>query len=193
MSEEKPKRTNKRPEQAAEAPTSQPAATAEEPLAPLGGEEGEVTETAPAPAPPEAPVQEAPPTVQAAPEVIVRSSSAKSSGMVLVANHHTGGITFPRRGPGGVIVAPLRLAPGTTTIVDAAEWEERKKMKVVQYYIEKGLISEISREGKVSVTDATSTDLEIPNHLMSDEELLVQGDTAKAGVRKANAGTVEIK
>lgn len=110
---------------------------------------------------------------------------------VLVANQHTGGITFPRTGANGVIAPPLRLAPGTVTEIDATEWAERKKMKVVRHYLDAGLLAEVKRKGNVPVLSESTTNLQPPENLQTDAELR-QGDTAKAGVRKENAGTVTV-
>lgn len=110
---------------------------------------------------------------------------------IIVANHHTGGIMFPRRTPEGVTLPPLRLAPGTTTVVDAEEWKKRKQMKVVQYYLDAGILSETIREGAVPVTDSTSTELQIPEHLQVEEQKGKE-EPVKASVRKQNAGEVKI-
>lgn len=110
---------------------------------------------------------------------------------IIVANHHTGGIMFPRRGEGGITLPPLRLAPGTTTTVDAEEWKKRKKMKVIQYYLDAGILSEVSREGAVPVSTATSTELPVPEHLQAAEQTGKE-EPVKASVRKQNAGEVKI-
>ena len=119
---------------------------------------------------------------------------AASKGKVLVANYHTGGITFPRRSPDNkLLLKPLRLHPGTTTEVDAEEWAKHKKIKTVQLYMDKGLIAEVKRnDADVPMKESTSSDLEIPEHLQTDEEAL-QGNMLEANVRKAKPGTVEIK
>lgn len=129
-------------------------------------------------------------------EKIQQSSAipASSKGTVLVANYHTGGIVFPRRSPDGkILLKPLRLAPGTTTPVDADEWAKHITIKTVQHYIDKGLIAEVKRnDAEVPMKESTSSDLKIPEHLQTDEETL-QGNMLQANVRKANLGTVEIK
>ena len=119
---------------------------------------------------------------------------ASSKGTVLVANYHTGGIVFPRRSPDGkILLKPLRLAPGTTTPVDADEWAKHITIKTVQHYMDKGLIAEVKRnDADVPMKESTSSDLEIPEHLQTDEEAL-QGNMLEANVRKAKPGTVEIK
>ena len=120
----------------------------------------------------------------------------RTKGTILVANYHTGGITFPRRSTDGtVLLKPLRLAPGTTTHVDAAEWAERKQLVVVQHYIDRGLIAEVSEDRpSVPVTDGTSTKLEIPEHLMTDAEVIAgKDDTVKAKIVRTKAGEATIK
>jgi hypothetical protein len=90
------------------------------------------------------------------------------------------------------LLKPLRLAPGTTTPVDADEWAKHITIKTVQHYMDKGLIAEVKRnDADVPMKESTSSDLEIPEHLQTDEEALEQGE-AKANVRKANPGTVKI-
>lgn len=116
---------------------------------------------------------------------------APPSTNVLVANQHMGGITFPRRVAGGLTVKPLRLAPGTVTQLDRAEWDAIKTNRLVQHYLDAGLIAEVNRDGAVPVLSETSSDLQIPENLKSADELMEQGG-ATAGVRKANAGSVTI-
>lgn len=121
-----------------------------------------------------------------APEIMVN----KAVGTVLVANQHTGGVTFPRKGPGGMVAKPLRLAPGEVTEVDADEWAKYKKMPLVQHYLDAGLLAEAQKKGAVPVLSQSTSDLPIPEHLQTEEES--KGDTAKAGVRREKAGTVTI-
>jgi hypothetical protein len=115
-------------------------------------------------------------------------------GKVRVANHHTGDILFPvvKVLEGGVRIPhpPLVLHAGVVTHVDADHWEELKKITVVQHYLDKGLIGEVTKDGAVSVTDATSTDLEacIPEHLQNEEQA---GNVATASVVKTKVGEVK--
>ena len=118
----------------------------------------------------------------------------RTKGTILIANYHTGGITFPRKSENGVLLKPLRLPPGTTTPVDAAEWVERKQVKVVQLYMDKGLIAEVTENRPVvPVTSGTSSELEIPEHLLTDEEAMQgQEASAKAKVVRKNVGVATI-
>jgi len=137
-------------------------------------------------APVQAPVEAA---VASAPQIMVKASG----GDVFVANQHTGGITFPMRGEGGIVVPPLRLAPGQVTRVPADEWEKRKRMVVVQHYLDKRILVEVQHAAGVVVpmTSETSSELLIPENLQTDAEAL-QGQMASAAVTKANAGEVTI-
>jgi hypothetical protein len=123
------------------------------------------------------------------PEVIVKGGADGGSEMVLVANQHTGNIMLPRKGGQGISLPPIILHAGHVTPVPRDEWNERKKIQVVQYYLDRNLLAEVRREGVVPVIDATSTELTPPEHLQSEEE---QGVHAKAGVRKANTAEVKI-
>lgn len=128
------------------------------------------------------------PVIESAPEIMV-----KPSGDVFVANQHTGGITFPMRGEGGIVVPPLRLAPGQVTRVPADEWEKRKRMLVVQYYLDKRILVEVQQAAGVVVpmTSETSSELIIPENLQTDAEAM-QGQMGSAAITKANAGQVTI-
>jgi len=123
-----------------------------------------------------------------APEVI----APRTDGMILIANHHTGGITFPMRDGNGTVLPPLRLAPGVVSLIPADEWQKRKKMLVVQHYLDKGLLAEVRTDnGPVPVLCSTSTELIIPENLRNEQE---EGQYAKAGLDqgKTRAGTITI-
>lgn len=128
-------------------------------------------------------------TTPALPEINVTNSSSKVT--VLVANQHTGAIMFPRKGESGVSLSPLILGPGVVTEIDADEWNLRKKNVVVQAYMDRRLIVEVDRRGAVPVLSQTSSELEIPEHLQTEEE---QGAYATASVRsdRTKIGEVSI-
>lgn len=159
----------------------------------------EVTTPGPvAPAAEVAPVEPIVETVVAPAEVIVAPATPEimvkpsSGGVVFVANQHTGGITFPMRGEGGIVVPPLRLAPGQVTPVPAEEWEKRKRMLVVQHYLDKRILVEVQQGGVVvPMTSETSSELLIPENLQTDAEAM-QGQMGSAAITKANAGQVTI-
>lgn len=114
---------------------------------------------------------------------IVDEKAGKNT--VMVANQHTGHIIFPRKGEGGVSVNPLILAPGCVTTLSKEEWELRKAGKVVQYYLDRGLLAEVNRGGTCAM-DETSTDLPIPENLQDNQ---MQGKDAVAGVREDRTRT----
>lgn len=103
----------------------------------------------------------------AAPAVIGTSSGTK----VLVANHHTAPILFPRSAAVGVNIDPIVLAPGSVTSIDSDEWTARKRNKTVQYYLDHGIITETERMvAQVSVTEVTTANAPIPANLQTAEE-----------------------
>jgi hypothetical protein len=109
----------------------------------------------------------------------------------LVANQHTAPIMMPRSAPGGIFMPPLILPPGQITRIDAEEWELRKTIPSVQYYLDKQLLQEVGRlGGQVPMSDTTS-DLVVPAHLSTEEH---QGKEAPANARvtKTAASTVEV-
>jgi len=114
-----------------------------------------------------------------------------AAGKVRVANYHTGGIVFPRSGANGVVLPPLRLAPGRTTEVDKEEWDKRKAMPIVQKYLDKGLLGVVRKEGAVPVSETTSTELTIPDHLTNEEETGAT-ETVKVKVKRSRAGSVQV-
>ncbi len=122
--------------------------------------------------------------------------AVKKSSVVLIANQHTGGIVFPRKGEGGVHVPPLRLPPGSVTPVDREEWEARKKSKVVQYYLDAGLLAEVNRMGPVPVLDSTTSSPEVPEHLQTEEhkgkQIVQEAAPATARVRQAKTATITL-
>lgn len=121
-------------------------------------------------------------------EIIV-SGGSSSKKTVLVANQYSGIIMFPRRGEGGVSLNPLMLAPGMVTEIDASEWEQRKKSKVVQSYMDNKLLVEVQGFGVVPTVDVLTKELIVPEHLRTAEE---QGAYATASVRTDRTKTGEI-
>lgn len=115
----------------------------------------------------------------------------KTVGTVLVANQHMGGITLPRKGPGGISMKPLRFAPGTVTQVDAEEWAKYKATQMVQHYLDAGLIVEVKKAQAVPVLSDHTSEPEIPDNLKTEAEL-TQGDTAAAKVIREKTGSVNI-
>ena len=111
---------------------------------------------------------------------------------VVVANHYSGIILFPKRGEGGVALPPVQLHPGQTTEVDAETWTQYKKNRIVQHWLDTGTLTVGDRKGPTPVAfDGTEQELEIPEHLQGNEQ---EGGTAKAAVRKTDADrAVEIK
>jgi len=118
-------------------------------------------------------------------------ASIKSSPTISIANQHTGGISFPRKTDDGRPLPPLRLPPGEVTPVDREIWELVKKKEVVKHYLDKGLLAETTKRGKVPMLDNTSTTLPIPEHLQDEEQ--TGGTTGRAAeLRKKQVGTVTL-
>lgn len=151
------------------------------PLAPLSAETGE--ETTADEATVETTTDE--PVAAKAPELMVE----RTAETVLVANQHTGGITFPRTDANGLFLPPLRLAPGLVTRIPYEEWQTRKKMKVVQHYLDRGILAEVNKTGPVPVQDQTTSELPIPEHLQGAEKA---GQYGVAGLRKGETGEVNV-
>lgn len=101
---------------------------------------------------------------------IITGAADATSGMVVVANYHTGRIMLPRKSEQGVAVAPLILEPGRTNLVPAEEWEARKKSTVVQHYLDHGIIGEVRKHsGDVPIDSTGTSDLDaiIPENLQA--------------------------
>lgn len=116
---------------------------------------------------------------------------------VLIANHHTAPILLPRSAAVGVNIEPIALAPGVVTSVDSKEWEERKKVAAVKYYVDHGILSEVNVTGDVPVYNATTSSPQIPDNLKTEEETKntkVEGTApVSASVRRTTAQTAEVK
>lgn len=128
------------------------------------------------------------------PETTILMEGATHTGpsnTVLIANQHTGAILIPRKGQVGIALNPLVLAAGQVTEVSVEEWDIRKVHPVVQHYLDKGLLIEVSKIGPVPVLDSTSTDLEliIPENLRSDSQ---QGEYGAAQVTIKGGGGVNV-
>jgi hypothetical protein len=101
-----------------------------------------------------------------------------------VANHHTADIIFPRSGRENIRRPPLVLFAGVSTPVSADDWNAVRNNKGVKNYLDAGLISEVRREGEVSVSSSTSGDIPIPEFLQTPEELGVEGTTGIKATRR---------
>lgn len=139
-----------------------------------------------------APVATPAPSAEVVPavEAPAISGAPKVGTQVLVANQHTGAIVFPRKGAQGMLVNPLILPAGQVTLVDAEEWELRKSNRVVQHYLDMKLLAVVNVVSPVPVLENTSTNLPIPEHLQTEEEL---GQMASAKVRKQQSlGSIDV-
>lgn len=117
-----------------------------------------------------------------------------NSGKIYIINHHTASIVLPRAPKGNVSLPPLNLKPGVPNLIDAEEWAIKKKNTVVGYYIDKGILVEVKRvlPNQNIGTFSYTSDLKVPEHLASDEEMEGKEGIGKASVIKKEIGTVLI-
>jgi len=113
-----------------------------------------------------------------------------------VANHTMAPIVFPRAGDAGLRNPPLILPPGQSIEVDAEEWVNHRRNKMVGLYMDAGLISETKKEGAVAVTAETTTTPNIPAHLLRDDEVVAGRDLGgaqpKATIRRKQPNTIAV-
>lgn len=114
---------------------------------------------------------------------------------VLVANNHVGTIVLPRSSMQGgqrIALPPIILHPGYTTPIPTDEWESRKKMVVIQHYLDSGLLSVVNSINAATGSINSTSDLSaaIPENLKTAEEIGATG--ASANVRKESVGSVTI-
>ena len=113
---------------------------------------------------------------------------------VRVANHHTAPIYFLREtGLGQVARPPLFLPPGLITEVAREEWDELLKSQSTQNYLDKGLIAvtRAALDAEVPTKEESSSDLQVPDHLRTDEEEQ-EGNLTRAKVRRKKPGVIEV-
>jgi hypothetical protein len=135
-----------------------------------------------------------------APAIILRSTGAASpteGTKVLIANHHTAAVLLPRSSAVGVNIEPIVLQPGSVTAVDVDEWNERKSISTIRYYLEHGILSETNRMGNAAVIGMEDAiNFPIPENLKTEEESRqssVDGATPlKAAVVRQNVTKVDI-
>ena len=124
-----------------------------------------------------------------------QSQAQGRGGTVRIANQHSADFLFPRKS-GGISLPPLSLRAQTISDpIDKEVWTELKKMPVVRHWLDRGLLAEVNREGKVQLLDSTSTDLEVPEHLQDDEaEGQNEGGLLiKAKVKTTGVGSVTLE
>jgi vacuolar-type H+-ATPase subunit F/Vma7 len=113
------------------------------------------------------------------------------SGKVLIANHHTGAIVFPRKSQSqySVSLTPIILGAGSITPIDAEEWAIRKAGDTVKHYLDRGILREVKQTGgDVSMISLTS-EPPIPKNLQTETH---QGDSASAKLTKSVNGEITI-
>lgn len=128
------------------------------------------------------------------------------AGQVIIANHHTAIIALPRAYVEGVALPPVLLNPATTTSIDKAVWDEMRKNKSIEYYLDKKLIAVVKRNtDRLPIEERTvDTEALVPEHLSgSDDEGAEKisdaptedgkGGKVKAKVTKKTKGTVKVK
>lgn len=115
--------------------------------------------------------------------------------VVVLANHHTATILFPRKSSGGrQRIAPITINPGKTVSIEKDEWDLLRKSVSVQNYLDAGLISVTKKESdKIPVMEDSGSVLVIPEHLLRDDED-VQGSQTEvtAKVRRKNKSSIQI-
>ena len=111
--------------------------------------------------------------------------------MALIANHHTGPMAFPRSLEGNVVFAATTINPGECKEIDDDIWKEFKKTPVIQFYLDKGHLSEVQDAGKnVVVGEERTSELVVPDHLQSEEQEAASNVSAKV-VRKTK-GSISV-
>lgn len=127
---------------------------------------------------------------------------------VIVANHHTGPIQFPRMYHPNVDGDPAKMnlkfdaktiQPGGCVLVSSLEWAERKKVPAIAYYLDHGHLAVVRREGQVDQDIDYTTQLEVPEHLQADqdgattaESKIGDGVQVKASLRRTAKGTATV-
>ena len=135
-----------------------------------------------------------------APAIVRRTTGAASpteGTKVLIANHHTAAVLLPRSSAVGVNIEPIVLQPGSVTAVDVDEWNERKSISTIRYYLEHGILSETNRMGNAAVIGMEDAiNFPIPENLKTEEESRqssVDGAAPlKAAVVRQNVTKVDI-
>lgn len=97
---------------------------------------------------------------------------------LFIANHHTAPVIIPRsvKGAEGAVyritLTPLVFPPGIATPVDSEVWRKvRLHNRMIDRYLERGLLAEIRRPGGVIATMSETSDLIPPDHLRTSAEL----------------------
>lgn len=127
---------------------------------------------------------------------------------IFVSNQHTAAIILPRiyapNPSGDPSQAQLRvesrvIQSGHTECFSATEWELRKAIASVQYYLDHGHLAVVKRAGAADVVTDETVDLQIPEHLQVDQDGAVSVDSkadpsvkVKADIRSAKKGTANI-
>ena len=127
--------------------------------------------------------KEAKEAVAAKVETTIITGESTGNGTTLVANHHTASIMLPRSGAVGLNIDPIVFQPGQTTPLDTIEWEQRKKCTTLQYYLDHGLLSEVTKEGPVAVTSVTTGNALPPANLQTEIEKQAQTGEGEAGIK----------
>jgi CRISPR/Cas system endoribonuclease Cas6 (RAMP superfamily) len=112
-------------------------------------------------------------------------SSAPIQTTVRIANQHTAPIMFPRKTGQGVFTPPLILLPGSVTEIEGELWNTYKESKVLQGYLDRGILAEVRSGKQVVATEASTVDLEVPEHLSGDDH---QGEMAGAKILTPGVG-----
>lgn len=124
-------------------------------------------------------------------------TTTKPGSDVRVANQHSAAIILPRAGTKGMYVPQQTLLPGMVTRLDKNEWQTWKNMKVIQGYIDRGLLAEVRSDKPVGIVDTTSTDLVIPESLggpdADNAELEGSKTGRKASVRRRKVTKVTVE
>jgi len=127
---------------------------------------------------------------------------------VRLANHHAGTIILPRGYNPNTSGDPaamklqfdsITILPGQVKDISAVEWAIRKQSQALQYYLDHGHLTLVKCGNEVDIETGSTADLEVPEHLQSDEDGTVtvqsatgDGSSVQANLRRKSKGTVTV-
>lgn len=127
--------------------------------------------------------------VKGVPKPLVKNTPKRTT--YHIANTTMADVVCPRPGMGGIKATSIIFPAGMSVPIDAETWNQIKVGSGMRNYLNHGLLREVAKDGEVSILTEASVNLQIPEHLKTEQE--IEGTTGvKASVRRKNVSRIEV-
>ena len=97
-------------------------------------------------------------------------SNQTGGGIILIANHHAAPFHFPQYDDAGKALQHITVEPHAVAEVPVELWQRMKSTEPIKYLLNQGSLAEVKTRAPVPIHTDSTSDPEIPEHLLAPEE-----------------------